>query len=96
MTSVEALARCFRILIANTGARRATAFLSARCTVKVTRQYQFNRRATTETFLVTIGRPNYRERAYIKGLQASGEPFPVRRMQLTFWPRSRKGAAHRG
>ena len=41
------------------------------------------------TFLVTIGKPNYAERKFIEKLKQSGEPFPVKKLQLKFYPKPR-------
>lgn len=68
----------------STGAYRATKYLDLKHTVKITRQGPTDRRAKTETFLVTIGSPNYAERKFIKTLVAADEPFPVRKVQLKF------------
>jgi hypothetical protein len=82
---------CICVLIATKEARRATKFVSPTLTVKATRRHRFDKRSRFEEFFVTIGRPNYRERVWIKTAQRAGVPFPVRRLQLTFWPK-KKGA----
>lgn len=72
--------------LARTGARKATKFLAADYTVKVTRQRKRDRRETVEVFIVTIGAPNYAERAFIKDAIKAGEPFPVRKARLSYYP----------
>lgn len=80
---------CVRALREDTWMRRATAYLSPRLVVKATRQRPYDRRYGGETFVVTIGAPNYRERAWIKLAKAGREPFPVWRILLTAWPKRR-------
>ena len=65
-------------------AYRATKYVSPRMTVKATRRHKLDRRAPIQEFVVTVGRPNSRERHFIKALQKAGEPFPVRKIQLRF------------
>jgi hypothetical protein len=67
-----------------TGAYRATAFASPSKTVKVTRVGTLDRRERNTYLRVTIGRPNYAERKFIKACQKAGEPFPVRKVQLSY------------
>ena len=39
-------------------------------------------RARQETLLLTIGKPNARARQFIASCERSGEPFPVKKIQL--------------
>lgn len=41
---------------------------------------------SNEEIVLTIGRPNYRERRFIRACKKAGEPFPVRKIQLKFPP----------
>lgn len=70
------VARCLE------GFKGATAYLADNWTVKATRQFKPDRRNSRETILVTVGRPNYAERKFIKLCRKAGEPFPVRKIQL--------------
>jgi hypothetical protein len=74
----------------NPDVRRATIFVSPKLTAKATRQRKYDRRAKAETFLVTVGVPNYLERAFIKLLKKAKEPFPVKKVQIKFWPKKKK------
>lgn len=65
-----------------TGARKATKYLAPNQTLKVTRQHP--RKGRGDTVLVTMGRPNYAERQFIKMARKAGEPFPIRKPQLRF------------
>jgi hypothetical protein len=69
-----------------TGAKKATKYLSPKDVVKATR-FGKPTRGKTMTFFVTIGRPNYAERAFIKTAKRAGERFPVKRVQLKFDPK---------
>jgi len=66
--------------------RRVTRFVSPTLVVRATRQFKHDPRATRETFLVTYGVPNYRERLDIKLFKKACEPFPVRRLRFDHWP----------
>ncbi len=69
--------------------RRVTHYLEPRKTLKITRQRRGTKRDRSATFLVTVGRPNWRETKFIKLCKKAGERFPLRKPQLTFWPRKR-------
>jgi hypothetical protein len=73
---------CIGVLLANPKLYRATKYLSDKLTVKATRQHKFNRHQKQATFIVTLGRPNYAERAFIAKCKKAGEPFPVKKVQL--------------
>jgi hypothetical protein len=65
--------------------KRVTMYLSPKRTIKITRQQKLDLRASQDTFLVTIGQPNFAERGYIKTLIAAKEPFPVKKWKLAFY-----------
>jgi hypothetical protein len=65
-------------------ARQVTKYVSPELTVKATRQGRRHRADRQQIFLVTIGKPNYAERAFIKRCQAAGEPFPVKKFLMRF------------
>lgn len=71
------------------GAHTATLYVSEKLTVRVTRRMfgakgrrRFDSRSVD--LVVTVGRPNYDARAFIRSAKKAGEPFPVRKIQLTF------------
>jgi len=73
-----------KILI-ETGAIKATKFLSPKNIIRVTRiRYagKFDRHSFD--LRITNGRPNSREREYINLLKNAGEPFPVKKIKLNF------------
>lgn len=67
-------------------ARKATKYLSPKFTVKVTRSHRVDRRSRAETVTLTYGVPNFEERKFIKAALKAKEPFPIRRVQLKFFP----------
>ena len=69
--------------------RRVTHYATPNVTLKQTRQRRATSRARQETFLFTLGRPNYTERDFIKKCLKAGEPFPVKKLQLQYWPKKK-------
>lgn len=67
--------------------RQATFFWSPTEIIRVTRIWRTTRRAEQESFVLTIGRPNFAERLAVKALRKAKEPFPVKKVQLKFWPK---------
>lgn len=66
--------------------RSATKFMAPDFIVRVTRQFKPSRREGKATLVLTIGKPNYSERQFIKQAVKAGEPFPVKRYRLRPWP----------
>lgn len=78
--------------LVSTGAHRAVKIVSPSFVVRATRklvQGKVPRRGNIEAVL-TIGRPNYRERKFIKLCQKAGEPFPVRKVQVKHPPKPKR------
>ena len=61
--------------------RIATKYLSPNLIVRGTRRAKPNLRNNIDIVL-TIGRPNYAERQFIKLAKKTGEKFPIRKVQL--------------
>lgn len=75
--------------IISTGALKATKYLSPKEIVRgVRKSYRFNGRKVIKganiEITLTIGKPNYIEREFIKACQKANEPFPVKKIQLKF------------
>lgn len=75
---------------------RATKYMETNLVVRATRplsgpvgKRRIDRRENF-TVLLTIGKPNHRERDFIKMCKKAGEPFPVKNIQLKFPPVPRK------
>jgi len=73
-------------LVLDGGARRATKYLSEKLVVKATIHCRARRGAS---LVLTVGRPNYAERQFIKACKAAGESFPVKKPQIQ-WPKKPK------
>jgi hypothetical protein len=70
-------------------ARSATVYLSDKQTVRVSRRMYGRagkRRFFTKAIdlVVTVGKPNYEARGFVRRAKRAGEPFPVARPQLSF------------
>lgn len=66
------------------GAKQATKYLDEKTTVKATFQGKRRKNQSSSTILFTIGRPNYKERQFIKDCKKAEVKFPVRKLQLKF------------
>ena len=71
------------------GAKSAVKFLSEDTVVKATLPHKIRRNGRGHSMIVTFGKPNYAEREFIKACKRAGEPLPVRKIQLKFWPEAR-------
>ena len=65
-------------------AYKATKYISENETIKATRRHKWTKRDRQREVVVTFGKPNYAERHFIKLCKDSGEPFPVKKIQLKF------------
>ena len=73
-------------IILEGGAKRATKYFSEKLIVRATRRSGLDKRHSTVEILFTIGKPNYRERQFIKLCKRAGEKFPLKKIQI-LWPR---------
>lgn len=81
MNVATAVAACTKAL-EQPGVYRATKFLSEELVVKVTRCHKRRVRGRTATSVLTVGKPNYAERQFIRLCKKAGEPLPVRKVQV--------------
>lgn len=68
-----------------TNAAQATKFISPKEIIRATRKAyngRFNQRQIE--IILTIGKPNYREREFIKDCKKAREIFPIRKIQLKY------------
>lgn len=75
--------------------RQGTIYASANKTIKVTHIHNrsVSRKPRVDSNMdlrVTIGRPNYPERKFIKMCKRAGEPFPVKKIQFKFFPAKKR------
>ena len=68
------------------GYRQAVKYVRPNLVIKCTRQRRPDRRDRGHTLLLTIGKPNYYERRFIKLCRKAGEACPVRKVQLKQYP----------
>lgn len=70
--------------------RRITKYFSPKRTLKITRQRRPSGRERSETFIVSVGKPNYAERKFIAACQKAKRKFPLQDNQINFYPRRKK------
>jgi hypothetical protein len=71
---------------------RATKYISDKLIVRATRKLygrKINKNGKVK-ILLTIGRPAYREREFIKSCKKAGESFPVQKIQIQAIPKKKK------
>lgn len=71
------------------GAKKAVKYVAPDLIVRATSRCWYGKKAPrknarTHEIVLTIGKPNYAERRYIKLLQLVGEPFPVSKINMRF------------
>ena len=82
-------------IISNEQVLRATKYVSPKHIIRAVRKsYRFNgrkpRKGANLEIHITIGRPNYLEREFVKECQKVGEPFPVKKIQLKLYNPKKK------
>lgn len=93
MITHDAVKRCL-VHLTLTDVRKATVYIEPDLVVKAARQHRFGLRERSTTYVVTIGKPNYEEREFIKKCKAAKESFPIKKVQLKYYlPKVRKKAA---
>lgn len=73
--------------LVDTDTIKATKFINSEYVIRATRKRfggKIDKRSKTIDIVLTIGKPNYEEREFIKKLRLVREPFPVRKIQLKF------------
>ena len=82
----NAVSQVVDILI-STEAKSAVKYLNDKLTIKASRKLfrgKIDKRNTIIQIVLTIGKPNYEAREFIKKCKKAGEPFPVKKVQLKF------------
>ncbi len=81
--------------LAATGAHTATKYVSPRMVIRATRP-MFGAKGKKKVpkggnfqCTLVLGKPNYRQREYIKMLKKAGEPFPVNKVIIKFPPKAK-------
>lgn len=76
----------------DSNAWRVTKYVSPKHVVRATRRrYRGHalRRRFPHEIVLSFASPNYRERQFIKACKRAGEPFPVKKLQVQFPPKSK-------
>lgn len=71
----------------------ATAYISTKLIARLIRKRtnkKFDKRDNSSNFSLTVGRPNYLEREFIKSCKKANEPFPIKKIQLKFLQTKKK------
>jgi hypothetical protein len=71
-------------------AKSIVKYVDPKTVVKITRKHKKDCREVSVTYLLTIGKPNYAERKFVKLCVKAGERFPVSKMQYKFYPKAKK------
>ena len=73
--------------------RKATKYISPTTVVKASLRHKYSTRHNQEEFVLTLGKPNYDERHFIKKCIDSKESFPVKKIQFKFWHKKKSKKA---
>lgn len=76
------------IIINDGSVKKAVKYVNSKLIVRATRRGK-SKKGQNIDLVLTIGKPNYLEREYIKLLQEAKEPFPVKKVQLKFYPKKK-------
>lgn len=80
----KAIVSATEAVLSNPKVKQASKYLSPNEVVKVTRQRRADRREKAITLLLTIGKPNFLGRRFVKAAKKAGEAFPVKKVQVKF------------
>lgn len=84
-TVMGATQKALAALMRSVSAKTSTAYISDKLVVRLTRHAnRSSSRNPSDEFSLTIGRPNFSARKFIKLAKRAGEPFPIKKAQLTF------------
>lgn len=85
----QVVGRVLEALIENK-AHKATAYLSDKFVINMTCKLYNGKlllNKNHDEIILTLGRPNYEQREFIKQCKKVGESFPVKKIQLRFPPK---------
>lgn len=74
---------------ASTCARSATKYVSEKLVVRATWRFKPRAGNSRQEIAVTYGEPNFLERAFVARCKKAGEPFPVKKVQFSAYPKPR-------
>ena len=67
--------------------KRATVYLDEKTVVACTARHPHDDRCRSHAYVLKIGKPNFVERRFIRLCKEAGEPLPVRKVQIKWWPK---------
>ena len=85
----KSIAQAVETILEEPNVRQATVYFDERTIVRTTARARPDRRSKSTVILLTVGAPNFVERRFIRLCRQAGEPLPVRKVQLKFWPKKR-------
>lgn len=65
--------------------KTVTKYIDPKMVIRVSRRFKPQRRSSRYEFVVTIGAPNYLAVKFIKLCKKAGEPFPVKKIQISYY-----------
>jgi hypothetical protein len=65
--------------------KRASNYVSPDLVINGCRMHPATKRSRSTTIVLSIGKPNYSNREFIKLCKKAGEPFPAKKMQLRWY-----------
>jgi len=71
-------------------AKSIVKYVDPKTVVKITRKHRKYCREVSVTYLLTLGKPNYAERKFVKLCVKAGVSFPVSKLQYKFYPKAKK------
>lgn len=67
--------------------RSAVKYVSPQLRAKATKRFKTSAASKGMEIVVTVGKPNWSERKFVKQCELAGEKFPVQRLQMSWWPK---------
>jgi hypothetical protein len=76
------IARPIETLLTLSDVKKVTYIVNEGLTIVATRKHKHSKRDRFTEILLTIGKPNYSNRQFIKDCVKAGESFPVKKMRI--------------
>jgi hypothetical protein len=89
--SPNAILRVVSAVAGDCRIKSASCYEDPNLVVTATRRGKADKRQRHLEMVLTIGKPNYRGRAFVKECQMAGEPFPVKKAQVR-WMKGKRPA----
>ena len=76
------VARVINLVLSDSSVKKASYIISPVLTITGTRRCKTRKNDRTVEMVLTIGKPNFANRQFIKLAKASGEPFPIKKIRF--------------